>query len=184
MVEPVLELTSVQAVQARPLGSWSYCIVQGKRKRVCDISPWKRGGSLPMALMLAAAAPAAAGPPSGGPPPPGGPGGFPLVPPLRSPIAILRSSSSSYAVSGCCGAMAMAAVAWVAIWVVVWVVVVIVNICDKSFFATAKNGVGMMGVSGARGSFSMAGLLWMTVSRGSCSGSDSLLCARVGILML
>ena len=36
---------------------------------------------------------------------------------------------------------------------------VIVNICDKLFFVTAKNGVGMMGVSDVRGSFSMAGLL-------------------------
>ncbi len=51
---------------------------------------------------------------------------------------------------------------------------VIVSIWDKSFFATAKNGVGVMGVSGARGSFSMAGLLRMIVLRGSCSGSDSL----------
>ncbi len=57
-------------------------------------------------------------------------------------------------------------------------VVVIVNICDKSFFVIVKNGVGAMGVSGVRGSFSMAGLLWLAVSRGSHSGSDSLL--RVG----
>ncbi len=62
------------------------------------LSPWKRGGSLPMALMLAAAtmgcstaAVLGAGPPAGGPP----------VPPPRSPIAILRGSSSSFTVRGC-----------------------------------------------------------------------------------
>ena len=61
--------------------------------------------------------------------------------------------------------------------------VVIVSCCDRLFFAMAKNGVGVIGVSGARGSFSNAGLLWMAVLRGSCSGSDSLLCAHVGTLM-
>ncbi len=45
---------------------------------------------------------------------------------------------------------------------------------------TAKNGVGVMGVLGARGSFNMAGLLRIAVSRGSCSGSDSLFHAHVG----
>ena len=58
--------------------------------------------------------------------------------------------------------------------------VVMVNICDKSFFMTAKNGVGVIGVSGARGSFSIAGVLQVATSRGSCSGSDSLFHARVG----
>jgi len=42
----------------------------------------------------------------------------------------------------------------------------------------------MMGVSGARGSFSIAGLLQMVVSRGSCSGLDLLLCVCMGTLML
>ncbi len=78
------------------------------------LSPRNRGGSLPIALTLvaagtgcAAAVPAWAGPPPpGGPPPAGGPGGFPPVPPPRLPMATLRSSSSSYAVRGCCGAMA------------------------------------------------------------------------------
>jgi len=53
--------------------------------------------------------------------------------------------------------------------------VVIVNCCDRSVFVIAKNGVGVIGVSGARGSFSSAGLLQMVMSRGSSSGSDSLL---------
>ena len=61
--------------------------------------------------------------------------------------------------------------------------VVIVSICDKSFFATVKNGVGVMGVSGARGSFSIAGLLQMAVSRRSCSGSDLLFHVHVGTSM-
>ncbi len=61
--------------------------------------------------------------------------------------------------------------------------VVIVSICDKLFFATVKNGVGVTGVSGASGSFSMVGLLQMAVSRGSCSGSDLLLHVCVGISM-
>src|SRR6266436_1465555 len=89
-----------------------------------------------MALMLAtatigcaAAPPAVAGPPPpGGLPPPGGPGGFPLVPPPCSPIAILRSSLSSASVRGCCGAIAAAGAAWVAIWVIVWVVVIVVPV--------------------------------------------------------
>ena len=74
------------------------------------LSPWKRGGSLPMALTLAAAVTgcATAVPAAAGPPPPGGPGGFPSVPPPHSPIATLRSSSNSYAVRGCCGVMAVA----------------------------------------------------------------------------
>ncbi len=141
-----------------------------------------------MALTLAAAAigcngvaPAVAGPPPpGSPPPPGGPGGFPPVPPPRSPIAMLRSSFSSYAVRGCCGVTAV--VAWGTVWVVVCIMVVIVSICDKLFFVIAKNGVGVIGVSGVRGSFSMAGLLRIAVSRGSCSGSDSLLHVCVGTL--
>ena len=58
--------------------------------------------------------------------------------------------------------------------------VVIVKICDKSFFATAKNGVGVIGVSGASGSFNIAGLLRMVIPRGSCSSSDSLFRACVG----
>ncbi len=52
-------------------------------------------------------------------------------------------------------------------------------LCDRSFFAMAKNGVGVIGVSGASGSFSIAGLLQISVSRGSCSGSDLLFCACV-----
>ena len=47
-----------------------------------------------------------------------------------------------------------------------------------------KNGVGVTGVSGVRGSFSIAGLLWMVVLRGSCSGSDSLLHVHMGTLTL
>ncbi len=89
----------------------------------CFLSPLKRGGSLPMALTLATAAtgcttaaPAWAGPPPpGGPPPLGGPGGFPPVPPPHSPMVMLRSSSSSYAVRGCCSATAALAVACVAV---------------------------------------------------------------------
>ena len=61
--------------------------------------------------------------------------------------------------------------------------VVIVSCCDRSFFAMAKNGVGVIGVSSASSSFSSAGLLQMVMSRGSCSGSDSLLCMCVGTLM-
>ncbi len=53
-------------------------------------------------------------------------------------------------------------------------------LCDKSLFEIAKNGVCMTGVTGARGSFSIAGLLQMVMSRGSCSGSDLLLRMQVG----
>ncbi len=149
-----------------------------------SLLPLKRGGSFPMAFTLAAAATgwatAAAdwaGPPApGGPPPPGGPGGFPPVPPPHSPMAMLRSSSSSYSVRGCCAATAGAAVVWVTVWVVVWVVVIVVPVmlCERSLFAMAKNGVYVVGVVGARGSFSIAGLWWIVTSRVSGSGSDSL----------
>ena len=60
------------------------------------------------------------------------------------------------------------------------VIVVPVRLCDRSLFEMVKNGVCVMGVAGARGSFSIAGLLRMVTSRGSCSGSDSLLRACVG----
>ena len=53
-------------------------------------------------------------------------------------------------------------------------------LCDRSLFAMAKNGVCVVGVIGTSGSFSVMGLLWMVTSRGSCSGSDSLLCVHVG----
>src|SRR6266403_1905882 len=153
------------------------------------LSPWKRGGSLPMALTLAAAAigcatapPVVAGPPPGGPPP-GALGGFPPVPPPCSPIATFRSSSSSASMRGCCGATAAVGAAWVTVWVVVWVVVIVVPVilCERSLFAIAKNGVIVTGVVGARGSFNIVGLLWMVISRGSGSVSDSLLRAQVGI---
>ncbi len=58
--------------------------------------------------------------------------------------------------------------------------VVIVSICDRLFFATAKNGMGVMGVSGASGSFKSVGLLQIVSFRGSFSSSDSLSCVRVG----
>ena len=97
---------------------------------------------------------------------------------------MLRSFSNSYAVRGCCGATAVAVV--VAIWVVVCVVVMVVPmmLCDRSLFVIAKNGVCVVGVTGARGSFSIVGLLWMLMSRGSCSGSDSLLHVCIGTLTL
>ncbi len=53
-------------------------------------------------------------------------------------------------------------------------------LCDRSFFAIAKNGVCVTGVVGVRGSFSIVGLLRIVISRGSCSGSDSLFHAQVG----
>src|SRR6266478_6411945 len=111
------------------------------------LSPWKVGGSLPIALTLVAAAtgwfvvpPVAAGPPPpGGPSPLGGPGGVPPVPPPRSPIAVFRSLSSSASVRGCCGAIAEV----VAVCVMVWVVVIVVPVilCEKSLLAMLKNGV-------------------------------------------
>ncbi len=61
------------------------------------------------------------------------------------------------------------------------VIVVPVILCERSLFAIAKNGVCMVGVVGARGSFSIAGLLQMVMSKGSCSGSDSLLRVCEGI---
>ncbi len=141
-----------------------------------------------MALTFAAAATGCAAappvvvgpPPPGGPPPLGGPEGSPLVPPPRSPIVTFRSSSSSVSVRGYCGAMA--AVAWVAVWVTVWVVVMLVPtmLCDRSLFAIAKNGFCVVRVVGASGSLMMAGLFQIVTSRGSCSVSDSLCCARVG----
>ncbi len=70
-----------------------------------------------------------------------------------------------------------------ATWVVVWVVVVIVvptMLCDRSLFAIAKNGVCVVGVIGARGSFISVGLFQMAKSKGSGSVSDSLCCVRVG----
>ncbi len=65
----------------------------------------KRGGSFPMALMLAAAVMGCsyAGAPAVGAPPPGGP---PLVPPPHSPM-VTSSASSSAAVRGYWGAMAV-----------------------------------------------------------------------------
>ncbi len=49
-----------------------------------------------------------------------------------------------------------------------------VILCDRLLFAIAKNGVCVTGVVGARGSFTIAGLFRMVISRGSCSISDSL----------
>ncbi len=46
--------------------------------------------------------------------------------------------------------------------------------CERLLFAIAKNGVGTVGVSGASGSFSSAGLLWIVTSKGSLSVSDLL----------
>ncbi len=144
--------------------------------------PLKSGGSLPIALTFAAVAIgcAVALPVAGGPPPPGVPRGSPPVPPPHSPIAILRSSSSSVSVSGCCAMTAGADIAWVVVWVVVDMPVML---CDRSLFAIAKNGVCVVGVIGARGSFSTAGLLWMVVLRGSCSDSDSLWFVWLGTSM-
>ncbi len=142
------------------------------------LSPLKRGGSLPIALTFVAAAigcaavpPAVGGPPPpGGPPPLGGPGGGPPVPPPHSPIATFRSSSSSVSVRGYCGATAAVEAAWVIVWVVVVVVMVVpVMLCDRSLFVIAKNGVCVVGVIGASGSFMMAGLFWIAISRRSCS---------------
>ena len=62
---------------------------------------------------------------------------------------------------------------------VVWVVVVMVNHCERSFFVMEKNGVGVTGVSSAKGSFSSAGLLWIVIFRGSLSMSDLLFGASV-----
>ncbi len=149
-------------------------------------SPLKRGGSFPIAFTLATAATgwAAAAAAWAGPPPPGGPGGFPPVPPPCSPMATLRSSSNSYSVRGCCAVTTGAAVACVAVWVVVCVVVILVPVilCEKSLFVMVKNGVCVIGIVGARGSFSIAGLWWMATSRVSGSGSDSLLCVCMGTL--
>ena len=50
--------------------------------------------------------------------------------------------------------------------------------CERSLFAIVKNGVREVGVSGASGSFSNAGLLQIVMSRGSFSVSDLL----VGVL--
>ena len=148
-----------------------------------SLLPLKRGGSFPIAFTLAAAATgwAAAGAVWAGPPP-GGPGGFPPVPPPHSPIATLRSSSSSYLVRGCCAVTAGAAVVCVAVWVVVWVVVIVVPVmlCEKSLFAIAKNGFCVVGVVGARGFFSIAGLWQIAMLRASGSGSNSLLRVCVG----
>ena len=52
--------------------------------------------------------------------------------------------------------------------------VVIVSCCDRSFFAMAKNGVGVIGVSSASSSFSSAGLLQMVTFKGSFSVSELL----------
>src|SRR6266478_6515484 len=143
------------------------------------LSPWKVGGSLPIALTLVAAAtgwfaapPVGAGPPPGGPPPLGGPGGLPPVPPPRSPIAVFRSSSSSASVRGCCGATAEVVAVWVIVWVVVMVVPVIV--CERSLLAILKNGVWVSGVDGARGSLTFTGLFRIATFKGSCSVSESL----------
>ena len=64
------------------------------------------------------------------------------------------------------------------------VIVVPMILCNRLLFDMAGNGVCVMGVIGARGSFSMVGLLWIVISRGSCSGSDLLLRAWVGTSML
>ncbi len=56
----------------------------------------------------------------------------------------------------------------------VWVEVVMVSCCDRLLFVIAKNGMGVMGVSGVRGSFNSAGLLRMVTFKGSFSVSDSL----------
>ncbi len=92
-------------------------------------------------------------------------------PPPHSPMATLRSSSSSAPVRGCW--LAMAADGCAVIWVVVWVKVVMIN-CERSLFAIAKNGVRELGVSGASGSFISAGLIWIVTSKVSFSVSDSL----------
>ncbi len=57
-------------------------------------------------------------------------------------------------------------------------------LCDRSLFEIAKNGLCLMGVAGARGSFSRVGLLRIVISRGSCSDSDLLLRVHVGTSML
>ncbi len=46
--------------------------------------------------------------------------------------------------------------------------------CERSLFVMAKNGIGMVGVSSDRGSFSSAGLLWIVMFKGSFSVSDLL----------
>ncbi len=58
--------------------------------------------------------------------------------------------------------------------------VVPMMLCVRLLFAIVKNGFCMTGVVGASGSFMMAGLFRIVMSRGSCSISDSLCCNRVG----
>ncbi len=70
--------------------------------------------------------------------------------------------------------MAAVCASWVVVCVVVVVMVVLMILCDKSLFAMAKNGVCVVGIIGARGSFISAGLFQMAKSNGSCSVSDSL----------
>ncbi len=41
--------------------------------------------------------------------------------------------------------------------------------CERLLFAIAKNGVGTVGVPGASGSFSSAGLLWIQCVTAKCS---------------
>ncbi len=53
-------------------------------------------------------------------------------------------------------------------------------LCVRSLFAIAKNGFCVIGVAGASGSFMMAGLFRIVISRGSCSVSDSLCCVQMG----
>ena len=53
-------------------------------------------------------------------------------------------------------------------------------LCDRLLFEMAKNGVCITGVVGASGSFVMAGLFRMVISRESCSVSDLLCCVQLG----
>ncbi len=53
-------------------------------------------------------------------------------------------------------------------------------LCDRLLFAIVKNGFCVIGVIGVSGSFMMAGLFQIVMSRGSCSMSDSLCCVQVG----
>ena len=53
-------------------------------------------------------------------------------------------------------------------------------LCDRLLFEMAKNGVCVVGVVGASGSFMIAGLFRIAMFRESCSVSDSLWCVRLG----
>ncbi len=62
------------------------------------------------------------------------------------------------------------------------VILVPMMLCDRLLFEIAKNGVCVTGVVGVRGSFIIAGVFRIAISRESCSVSDSLCCVQLGTL--